>query len=406
MIFSDLLEEAFSALTVNKVRSGLTILGIVIGIGSVIAMVAIGQGAQDSIQDSIKSIGSNLIMVRPGFQRGSGGVRSGRGSAQTLTQKDADSIAKEIPLAQSVAPEISRSYQVTAKSKNTNTRTIGTVALYSKIRNIEMETGSFISDQNVRSLSRVAVIGPTTALDLFGEGSNPIGNKIRINRIDFTIIGVTKAKGESGFGSSDDIIYLPISTAQRFLANDDYVSMISIQTENQEEMTMLQEQITELLLRRHNIGDPTLADFSVVNQADIVETASSIAKTFTILLASIAGISLIVGGIGIMNMMLTTVTERTREIGLRKAIGAQKRDISTQFLMESVILTFFGGLIGIILGAGISFAVEKLANISTNISLSSVFLAFCVSAVIGIVFGYYPAKRAAGFNPIEALRYE
>ena len=407
MLISDLFEEIFLAISANKVRSGLTSLGIVIGIGSVIAMISIGQGAQGSIEASIQSIGSNLVLVMPGFQRGVGmQVSAGRGSAQTLTQADADAIQKEVTLAKAVAPEISRRYQITAKGKNTNTQVVGTVGAYTDVRNVQVETGSFITDQNVRSLSRVAVLGPTTRDDLFGTSTIPLGETIRINRVDFKVIGITQSKGGTGFGSQDDMVFVPLSTAQRYLAGDTYVTTISIEAMNQNDMAAIQQQITDLLLQRHNIANLQLADFQVLNQSDIVATASSVTDTLTILLASIAGISLIVGGIGIMNMMLTTVTERTREIGLRKAIGAKKKDISMQFLAESVMLTFFGGFLGIFLGWILSFAVSYFGEITTSISPFSILLAFGVSAAIGIVFGYYPARRAAGLNPIEALRYE
>ncbi len=407
MNISDILQETISAIMANKVRSGLTMLGIVIGIGSVIAMISIGQGAKGSIESSIQSIGSNLVLVMPGFQRGVGTqISAGRGSAQTLTQADADAIKNEITLAKAVAPEISRRYQVIAKGKNTNTQVVGTVSSYPEVRNVQIDTGSFISDQNVRSLSKVAVLGPTTRDDLFGTGTNPIGGTIRINKVDFKVIGVTKSKGGTGFSNQDDVIFVPLSTAQKFLAGDTYVTTISIEAVDQKDMATVQQQITELLLQRHNISNPQLADFQILNQQDIVQTASTITNTMTILLASIAGISLIVGGIGIMNMMLTTVTERTREIGLRKAIGARKKDISLQFLAESVMLTFFGGFIGILLGWILAWGVKQFASIPTTISFFSVVLAFGVSAAIGIIFGYYPARRAAGLNPIEALRYE
>ncbi len=407
MTIPDLIHETFFAISSNKVRSGLTILGIVIGIGSVIAMIAIGQGAQSSIESRIQSIGSNLVMVRPGFQRGIGShARSGRGSAQTLTQADAEAIEKEIGLEGSVSPEISKRSQVVTKGKNTNTQVIGTVTAYPFVRDIEMAQGSFISDQHVRSLSKVAVLGPTTRDDLFGEDGNAIGQVIRIKGVRFRIIGVTKSKGTTGFMNRDDLIFVPLSTSQRYLSGDDFVSYINIRAKDSATMPVLQQQVTNILLQRHNIADPEQADFSIMTQADIVETASSITKTFTILLASIAGISLLVGGIGIMNMMLTTVTERTREIGLRQALGAKKNEIRLQFLAEAVMITLIGGVLGVILGWVLATAINNFADISTQISLSSIILAFGVSAVIGIVFGYYPASRAAGLNPIDALRYE
>lgn len=407
MNIKDILSETFSALSANKVRSGLTVLGIVIGISSVIAMIAIGQGAQSSIQSSIQSIGSNLVLVMPGTQRGLGAqVSAGRGSARSLTQDDANAIIKEVTLAKAVAPEISGRYQVTSKGKNTNTSVVGVTPAYPSVRNNQVDLGSFISDQNLQSLSKVAVLGPTASLDLFGEGVDPLGQTIRIKGIQFKIIGVMKAKGGSGFGSQDDMIFIPLTSAQRFLVGDAYVSTINVQAQDAESMTEIQQQITDLLLTRHHISDPTLADFNTMNQADIVATASSVTQTFTVLLAAVAGISLLVGGIGIMNMMLTNVTERTREIGLRKAIGAKRRDISIQFLVEAVMLTFFGGTLGVILGWSVSFGVMYFGVLQTSVSTSSILLAFGVSAAIGIIFGYYPAQRAARMNPIEALRYE
>ena len=407
MIISDLLQETYLAISMNKARSGLTILGIVIGIGSVIAMMSIGQGAQIQIQSTIESIGSNLIMITPGFGADAGSkVSYGRGSAQTLVKEDAQAILEQVSFVKAVASEKSEKYQITAKGTNTNTSVVGTVASYAEIRNLEIDVGSFISNQHVKSLSRVAVLGPITCEDLFGENANPIGEKIKINRVEFTVIGVTKAKGSSGFGSQDDMIFIPLSTAQGYLFGGDHLNTISVQAQDSSYMESVQQQVTSLLLARHNISDPLMADFSVMNQADIMETASSIANTLTIFLSAVAGISLVVGGIGIMNMMLTTVTERTREIGLRKAIGAKDKDISLQFLVEAVVLTFVGGIIGIVLGCLVSLTISKFSGITTSISLFSIVLAFGVSALIGISFGYYPAKRAASLNPIEALRYE
>jgi len=406
MLVTDLIKETYISISANKIRSGLTILGIIIGIASVVAMISIGQGAQGVIQSSIESLGSNLIMVTPGSQMGSGSVLSGRGSAQTLTQEDAITIQEQVSFIKAVAPEISKRYQVTAKGTNTNTSIVGTVASYGQIRNIKIELGSFISDQQVKNLSKVAVLGPATRDDLFGENINPVGQKIRINRIDFTIIGITKTKGGTGFGSQDDIIFIPISTAQKFLSGSDSVSTINIQAQDAKYMAGVQQQVTNLLLAQHNITNPQMADFSVMNLSDIIAAASSVTNTFTMLLAAIAGISLVVSGIGIMNMMLTTVTERTQEIGLRKAIGAKNKDISMQFLAEATMLTFLGGALGIVFGWIISLLIAKFSGIPTTVSIFSILLAFGVATVIGIGFGYYPARRAASLNPIEALRYE
>ncbi len=382
-------------------------LGIVIGIASVIAMVAIGQGAQSGIQASIQSAGSNLIIVFPGAQRGVGvQVSAGRGSAQTLTQADAEAIQTQLTDAKAVSPELTRRSQVTAKGTNTNTSVIGTTSAYLEVHNIQLGEGSFLTDAQGKSLSRVAVIGPTTRDDLFGQGGSAVGQTMKIGSTEFKVIGVTVAKGGTGFTNPDDAIYVPIQTDQRFLAGSTYVSQVSVEAASQSGMQQIQDEITALLMDRHKISDPTRADFSVLNQADIVATASSVTNTFTVLLASIAGISLLVGGIGIMNMMLTTVTERTREIGLRKAIGAQRQDISHQFLMEAISLTFIGGTTGIFIGWLVSWGVTQFAGIASQVSWGSVGLAFGVSVTIGIVFGYYPASRAAKMNPIEALRYE
>jgi putative ABC transport system permease protein len=407
MLISDLFEENFFAIISNKARSSLTILGIVIGVGSVVAMVSIGQGTTVSIQQSIQSIGSNLLTVSPGAQRGPGvEISAGRGSSQTLTQEDSNAIEAEVSYIKAVAPDVSSRYQVTAKGTNTNTTVDGTVSSYTQVKNLGMDIGAFISDQDVENFSKVAVLGPTTRDDLFGEGADPTGQKIKINKIEFTVIGIVTAKGGTGFGSQDDRIYIPISTAQRFLAGNNSVSDINIQVQDEKNMSVVQDQITALLLARHNISDPALADFSIMNQADILNTLSSVSGTLTLLLGAIAGISLVVGGIGIMNMMLTTVTERTREIGLRKAIGAKNKDISLQFLSEATTLTFIGGIIGIVLGWIASIAVSMFGGIATSVSITSIILAFGVSGLIGIIFGYYPARRAALLNPIEALRYE
>ena len=416
MTIKDTLEETMTALSANKVRSGLTVLGIVIGISSVIALIAVGQGASSGIQSSIQSLGSNLLEVTPGAQRTAGGfgVSSGRGSATTLIQADADAISSSVQNVAALATEVSAREQVTAKGTNTNTTVDGVTSDYAQIRNVQIDQGSFITDAQNQSLAKVAVLGPTAASDLFGTDTTQpdglpagiIGQNIVIKGMQFSVIGITVTKGGSGIGNQDSTIYIPAVSAQRFLTGNNAVTTIDIEAATADAMTQVQNDVTDLLLQRHNISDPTKADFSVLNQNDLLSTVSSVSQTLTILLAAIAGISLLVGGIGIMNMMLTTVTERTREIGLRKAIGAKKADISRQFLVEAVVLTLIGGIIGVALGLGIAFAVNWLGIITTTISWSSVLLAFGVSAGIGIVFGWYPARRAASLNPIDALRYE
>ncbi len=407
MTIKDILQETSSGLLSNKVRTGLTMLGIVIGIASVIAMLAVGNGATASIQSRIESIGSNLVVITPGAPRTLGSnVRATRGSANTLTMDDVDAIKNGVTSAEYVAPSVSTQKQIVAAGTNTNTSVIGTTPSYVDIKNIVIDSGNFFSDEQVTQMARVAVIGPTTRDDLFATGTDAVGQTIRIGGNEFTVIGITLAKGGTGPSSADDIVYIPITVAQQFLIGNKYVSSINISAQTADLVTDVQNQATDILLARHNITDITKADFSTMNQSDMLETASSITATMTYLLAAIAGISLLVGGIGIMNMMLTTVTERTREIGLRKAVGAKKFDIQMQFLVESMMLTIIGGIIGILTGFGIAWIITLTGLLTAKISLTSVFLSFGVSAVIGIAFGYYPAARASNLNPIDALRYE
>lgn len=404
MLYKDLLQETYFAISANKARSALTILGIVIGIASVIAMVSIGQGAQQSITERIESGGANLLTVSPGKQRSFGPISTGQGSAQSLTMKDAEAI-KTIANIEAISPESSSRYQVTAKENNTNASVYGVYPEFQLVKAVEIASGAFIVTSQVKNLSKIAVLGSTVATDLFGEGVDPLGQSIRINQMNFKVIGVLKETG-AGFNSTDDAIIIPLSVLQRYFTGSESLSSISIKVASQEAMTQVQEDVTNILLQQHKITNADEADFNVRSSTEMVEMASSIANTLTMLLGSIAAISLIVGGIGIMNMMLTTVTERTKEIGLRKAIGAKSSDINKQFLTESVVLTFIGGIIGIILGWLASLLIAKFSDTATAVTLASIALAFGVAVAIGIIFGYYPARRAAKLNPIDALRYE
>lgn len=400
--------ESLTTLTLNKLRTGLAILGIVIGIGSVIALISLGQASQKQIQSQIQSLGSNLLTIIPGAQN-TGGVRQAAGSTTTLTTEDADAmqqaLSTELPDVQSVSPELSSRSQVTAGGNNSNIQVIGVTDTYEPIHNITMDEGTFISATDSQNLSKVAVIGPQVVSDLFPT-SDPLGQTIRIDRIAFRVIGVTQSKGGSGFQNPDDIAYIPLQTAQKQIFGEDHLSDISISAKSADSMTAAENEAGYFLLRQHKISDPSQADFSILSQSDILNAASSTTGTFTALLSGIAAISLLVGGIGIMNIMLVTVNERTREIGLRKALGAKKRIITTQFLIESILLTFVGGIIGIVLGIAVSFGFSTVIGLPFTIAGSSILLAFVVSAGIGIIFGWYPASRAANLQPIEALRYE
>ena len=404
MDFIEIFKESTLTLTTNKVRTGLAMLGVIIGIGSVIALMSLGQSSQKNITDQIQSLGANLLTIQPGAAQ-SGGIRSSS-SRDTLTLEDAKAIKKEISLVTEISPIISGNSQVVAGKNNTNVSIYGVYPTYTSVNNIKIASGSFITDKYLNNIGRVAVLGPDVVTDLFGEGANPIGKSIRVNGQNLKVIGTTVSKGGSGMMSSDNMIYIPFTTASKVLFGQNYLSSLSLSVINENSMTQAEEQVEALLLKRHKISDPDKADFRIMNQEDIIETISSVTGTFVTLLAGIAAISLVVGGIGIMNIMLVTVTERTREIGLRKALGAKKKVIITQFLIEAILITFIGGIIGVIIGILISFILSSLMSLSFTINISSIFLAFGVSVFTGIVFGWYPAKKASDLQPIEALRYE
>lgn len=407
MDHQELVYESFATLTLNKVRTGLAMLGVVIGIGSVIALMSLGQASQKSVQNQIKSLGSNLLTVMPGAQT-TRGVRGAAGGITTLTYDDAKAIknSTQISTVRELSAEYSSRTQVVAGRNNTNTQVSGITPEYAKIRNITFSAGFFINESHLTGMSKVAVLGSQTSADLFGEGINPVGQTIRINKIAFNVIGLTESKGGSGPMNQDDRVYVPLTTAQKLLFGVDYLSSIYIEAISEKVMNQARDEVGYFLLERHKLKDPSQADFSIMSQEDILGMATQVTETFTTLLSGIAAISLVVGGIGIMNIMLVTVTERTREIGLRKALGAKKKWITTHFLLEAVMITFVGGLVGIVVGTGVSFLISNSMGLPPTLSLSSILLAFGVSAGIGILFGWYPAKKAAALEPIEALRYE
>jgi putative ABC transport system permease protein len=401
---------ALRALRVNKLRSGLTMLGIVIGVGAVIAMVAVGSGATRRIQEQISSIGSNLLMVLPGSAT-SGGMRMGFGSTMTLTEEDARAIATEIPGVLTASGSMRGVAQVVYGNQNWSTAIQGTMSDYLEIRDWDLESGRFFSQEDVDGATKVAVLGQTVKDNLFG-GGDAIGQVVRIKKVPFTVIGVLTRKGQTSWGQDqDDTVIIPLSTAKKRVlgvsqANARFVGVIQIKAVSPDLLSDIQAQAVDLLRQRHRLQPYQDNDFDVRNLAEMFAVQAASTKTMTILLGAIASVSLLVGGIGIMNIMLVSVTERTREIGLRMAVGARSRDILGQFLIEAVTLALVGGILGILLGVGASTLIALLANWSTLITPGSIAMAFGSSAFIGIFFGYFPARKAAYLDPIEALRYE
>ena len=396
---------ALRALRRNKMRSTLTALGIIIGVASVVAMVAVGNGAQARITSQVAALGQNLLSVFAGSRK-SGGVNSGLGSASALTLPDAEAIRREISDVVAISPEDSTTAQAIANGRNWSTTVAGESPDYLKIRDWKLASGSMFTEREVRSAAKVAVIGSKTASELFGP-LNPVGQSVRIQNIPFVIIGLLESKG-AGMGgqNQDDRILIPYTTAMRRVTGDKYLRSVNVQIGSADRMEIAQQQITSLLRQRHRLTAGRDDDFNIFNQKEIADTVNSISKVITLLLGSVAGISLFVGGIGIMNIMLVSVTERTREIGIRIAVGAQPGDIRLQFLIEAVTLSLLGGLIGVLCGVGASHLLGVVANFKAIVSTGSILLAFGVSSVIGIFFGFYPAHKAAALDPIVALRYE
>jgi len=396
---------ALRALRRNKLRSSLTALGIIIGVAAVVAMVAVGNGAQASITKQVAALGENLLTVFAG-SKSSGGVNSGLGSASTITLADTEAIAREIADVVAVSPEDSTTAQAIANGRNWSTTVVGESPQYLQIRDWKLTSGSMFTDREVRSAAKVAVIGSKTALELFGP-INPVGQSVRVKNIPFVIIGLLESKG-AGMGgqNQDDRIIIPYTTAMKRVTGDRYLRSVNLQIRSSERMEIAQAQITSLLRQRHRLTAGQDDDFNIFNQKDIADTVSSVTGIVKLLLGAISSLSLVVGGIGIMNIMLVSVTERTREIGIRIAVGAQPSAIQLQFLIEAVALSLLGGFVGVVLGIVVAQLVGSVSTFQPIVTADSIVLAFGVSFAIGVFFGFYPARKASALDPIVALRYE
>jgi putative ABC transport system permease protein len=395
---------ALRGLSANKLRSFLTMLGVIIGVGAVIVAIGIGQGSREAAAESIQKLGTNVLTVFPGQQR-RGSVSFGFGSVNTMKLEDAAAVLRGCPSVARVSPGVNSNAQVKYKGKNTNTAINGTGEHYPVISNHDIKYGRYFNASEVKSLKRVAVLGSTTARDLFDQ-ENPVGKSIRIKGVSFEVVGLFKEKGGQGFRNPDDSVYVPVTTAMRRLFGMENIRSITCQARNDQVMEKAQEEIDAVMRKRHNIPTGGTADFIIFNQSDLAATQNEQQETFSKLITYLAIVSLMVGGIGIMNIMLVSVTERTREIGVRKAIGAKRRNILMQFMLEAVILSVIGGLIGVVFGYVGSGVVADANNWKVVNSNETVILAFSFSAVVGVFFGFYPALKASKLNPIEALRYE
>jgi len=399
------IRNALGAIGSNKMRSGLTMLGIIIGVASVVLMVAIGQGTQKSVTSQLESLGTNLLTISPG-KASQSNVRFSGGSTSTLPSDDVDAIKKYVTGLSGIEPESSSRQQLIYGSQNTSTSVVGTTTDYPSVRNVTVEYGSFFTEKNLTNADKVVVLGSDTASTLFIDDPSPLGKNIHIGNQIFTVIGILESKGSSGMSNRDEIAIIPLTTMQRRITGSDTLSSISVSVANEDDITYQQQVITAVLMNAHGITDADDQDFSVLSQADAVETLNEVTGTFTLLLGGIAAISLVVGGIGVMNIMLVSVTERTREIGIRKAIGAKKRDILLQFLVESTVLSVMGGVIGILISVLGSWIIKTYFSLDATVATYSVILAFAFSVGVGIFFGLLPAWQAAKLRPIEALRYE